>query len=884
MFDMSVSIDRVTFEHHRQALGIGESQPSVSWRFEGGAESWEQAAYQLEVVREHAQNVFTVNSTDSLFVPWPDAPLQSREQATLRVRAIGKADQPATPWSDWVSVETGLLDGEWSGIAPIAADREFNVSAPKEPVYFRREFDVGSKRVKRARLYITALGIYEAEINGQRVGDHVLAPGFQAHDHRHVYDTHDVTDLLAQGDNAIGVVVAEGWYSGRIYSSRDDRLRNYFGDTLGALAILIIDLEDGTEVKVVTDPSWKASLGPITDAELFNGEKYDSRLEENLEGWSTPSFSQEDDSWISVKERDPPKGVLTPPDGPPVRRLEEVKPIEFFKSPSGKQLVDFGQNLVGFLRISVEGPRGTNISFRHAEVLEFGELGIRPLRTADQLDILILHGNGPQVYEPRFTFHGFRYVQIDGWPEDETPLTADALTAVVVYSDMERTGYFECSHPGLNRFHQNVWWSMKGNFVSIPTDCPQRDERAGWTGDATIFNPTSNYLYDTAGFWRSWHKDIWSEMQAVTNMVVSYLHPMVPPDGVHSNPGRSLLMPTAIWGDVAVSNSWNLFKSFGNAGLLREMWPQAYNWMEKGIPRNEDGLWNRTTFQFGDWLDPLAPPESPGQGTTAAHLVADAYLVGMTEMMSWMAAALGSECQAQRYARKHEELRQLFLDAWTSDGQLANRTQTAYALGLHFDLFEEDQTPRAVETFLDIVAKNEHRIGTGFAGTPLIGSAFLKGGAVQDFYKMLLQTEVPSWLYAVEMGGTTTWERWDSMLPNGTINPGQMTSFNHYAFGSVAQWMHAIIGGISPLKHGWKKVAVAPVPGPGITSANATFVSGYGKIQSRWWVGDDGFHLEVTVPPNSAAVVTLPDGRDGEEVGSGFHTFHAPEYELPASL
>jgi alpha-L-rhamnosidase len=683
---MSVSLSRVSFEHHRVALGIGESSPRISWRFDGNATDWEQSAYDLEMYRSADTEpvLYSVNSTESLYVPWPAEPLKARERVQVRARAHGKSGQSSTPWSDWVAVETGLIDNNWGEAVPIAADRPFNASAPKEPIYFRKSFSFNST-IQSARLYITALGVYEAELNGEMVGDHVMAPGFQTYNNRHVYDTYDVTNLLQSGDNAIGITVAEGWFSGRLWSFEGVRSRNFYGDTVGALSLLAVTFKDGSTAEIPTDVSWHASTGPIRDSQIYDGEKYDSRLEAQFDGWSSPGFDESERDWVSVKQLPPLRGELVSPDSPPVRRMEEVKPQSVFTSPSGETLIDFGQNLVGWLRLTVSGPEGHVIHLRHAEVLEDGELALRPLRTAEAYDTLTLHGNGLQTWEPRFTFHGFRYAQVRGWPEGVS--IEDGITAVVTHTDMEETGWFECSNPLLNQFHSNVRWSMKGNFLSIPTDCPQRDERAGWTGDVHAFGPTSNFLYDTAGFYRSWHRDVEFEMRARDDdMIVPPIVPMLPPGGAPENGFGG--GPTAIWGDVAVGNPYNIWQTFGDPGMLEEQFAQAQNWIDKGIRRAENGLWDRSTFQFGDWLDPVAPPDSPEQATTHPHLVSDTYLIGMTALLAEMADALGQRCLGQTYRQRRQEHIQAFYDAWIDeDGEMANRTQTAYTLGIFFDIF-----------------------------------------------------------------------------------------------------------------------------------------------------------------------------------------------------
>ncbi|KAJ3537929.1 hypothetical protein NM208_g6122 [Fusarium decemcellulare] len=886
---MAVSIAQVSFEHHREPIGIGEAEPRISWRFDGNSVNWEQSSYELEVRRKNNDTVeaYTVESANSLFNPWPGNSLSSSEAATVRVKAFGQGGQTSTPWSDWVTVEAGLLsDDDWAGATPISAKRSYNASASKRPVYFRKGFSVDGEAISSARLYITALGLYEAEINGERVGDHVLAPGWQSYNYRHVYDTYDVTDLVKDGDNAIGVVVGEGWFSGRLFSFAPGTMeRNFYGDDVGVISLLIVTLQNGKVIKVPTDSSWKASVGPITDSQIYDGEIYDSRLEEDIKGWSTASFDSKD--WWSTSELPALKGKLSSPDGPPVRRIEERRPERIWKSPSGKTLVDFGQNLVGWVRLKVGGSSGTNVTIYHAEILQEGELDRGPLRSAKARDTFILNGEGIQTLEPHFTYHGFQYAQVDGWPEGE-PLNETSITAIVIHSDMEETGWLETSNPLLNQLHHNTRWSMKGNFLTIPTDCPQRDERMGWTGDALAFGPTANFLYDCSGFWKGWHRDVWADMQLNDTMIVPYIVPIIPPDRPISPEGGIKLAPTAIWGDIAISGPWQIWQTWGDVDMLADQYLQSKAWIDIGIDRDDTGLWNKTGYQWGDWLDPLAPESAPGNATTARHLVADAYLIGMTDIMVNMSQALGNTSAANEYRKQGSDLRKAFESTWLRDGKMANKTQTAYSLGIYFNLFRDAKDLEAAgDTLRNIIEENDYKVGTGFAGTWNLGHTLSTIGAADDFYKMLLQTEIPSWLYQVAQNATTTWERWDSLLRNGTTNGSGMTSFNHYAVGSVSDWMHRNIGGLSAAAPGWKTIKIAPVPGGGITYSKARFISGYGEVRVHWWFEDNkektlqhrnGFHLNAWVPPNSDAIITLPGSGQSEKVGSGFHEFHDPEY------
>ncbi|OQE20847.1 hypothetical protein PENFLA_c015G02397 [Penicillium flavigenum] len=866
---MALSLSQVSFEHHRTALGIGETSPRISWRFDGQVSDWYQKSYDIEVQKRGAAETFHVDSADSVLVPWPSDPLKSGEQATVRVKSTGSSDKASTPWSDPIQVEPGLLSPEdWRESAVLASDRATEINETHRPIYFRKDFAL-DQDILSARLYITALGLYEARLNGQRVGDHVLAPGWQSYTHRHEYNTYDVTDLLGNGDNTIGITVGEGWYSGRLTWNS---YRNIYGDTLGALCLLVVTNSNGSKTYISSDTTWKSSTGPIISSEIYDGETYDSRLEQK--GWDSPGFDQS--NWLGVRELNFSKDALAAPDAPPVKRVEEHPFADIFSSASGKTVLDFGQNLVGWLRIRVKGPRGQNITFVHTEVMEDGEVATRPLRTAKATDTFILSGEEDE-WEPSFTFHGFRYVQVEGWP-DETKLDNNSVTAIVVHTDMEQIGFFDSSNSLLNHFHKNILWSMRGNFLSIPTDCPQRDERLGWTGDIHAFSRTANFIYDTTGFLRGWLRDARSEQKEN-----NFSPPHVIPNVMGDSP------PTSIWGDSIVAVPWQLFQSFGDKDMLQEQYAGAKDWIDKGILRNEVGLWNRSTFQFADWLDPKAPPDDPGDATTDKYLVSDAYLIHSTELLANMSALLSHAEDAEEYTESRQKLTQAFQDAWVSqNGTMANETQTGLALPLYFKLFSEpEHYTSATNRLIDLVKENEYKVGTGFAGTHILGHTLSEYGAADTFFGMLMQEEDPGWLFQVVMNGTTTWERWDSMLANGSVNSGEMTSFNHYAVGSIGSWIYENIGGLTPSEPGWKKFNVEVHPGGGLSEATTKFTSPYGLISTHWELDESqedddcskeekAFRLTVQVPPNSQATIYLPSSGSAKRtvvVGSGVHKY-----------
>ena len=750
-------------------------------------------------------------------------------------------------------------------LVPITAS--FPGEPAERPIRFRREFELPGD-VVTAQLRVTALGVYTVSLNGNDIGDEVLAPGWTSYDHRLAVATLDVTSAVRAGANTIGITVAEGWYRGRLGFMGGRR--EIYGSEIGPLCELVVTHADGSTDEIVTDTAWRAGLGPFLAAGLYDGEVYDARLDDS--GWATVGF--DDTGWVPVAELAPlDDSRLVAPSSSPVRRIDELAPIAIFDAPSGATLVDFGQNISGRVRITVSGPAGTEITLRHAEVLEHGELGTRPLRGAAATDRYVLAGGGPETYEPTFTMHGFRYAEVTGWPGELRP---QGISAIVCHSDLEPRGTFACSNAALNRLHENVRWSMRGNFVSVPTDCPQRDERLGWTGDLAVFAPTAAFLYDCKDFLRSWFDDLTAEYDATGDVPV-----FVPTIDL----GFPSMGPTAVWGDAAVLVPWALWEQFGDLELLRHQYPTMRRYVEQ-VTRHasENHLWD-TGFQFGDWLDPAAPPERPENARTDKYLVATAYHAHTARLAARAAEALGEPDEALRFDALADAVGAAFRHEYvTPSGRMASDAQTAYALALRLDLFETaEQRSRAVRRLSELVTAGEHCIGTGFVGTPLVCDALADGGDLDQAYHLLLQDRCPSWLYPVSMGATTIWERWDSMLPDGSINPGEMTSFNHYALGAVADFLHRVVAGIAPAAPGYRRLTFRPRPGGGLTSASATLRTEQGTAAIEWHREAGLLHVQVTVPDGAAATVDLP-GITPTEVGAGVHTYeldHRPAADDP---
>ncbi|RJO73734.1 alpha-L-rhamnosidase [Nocardia panacis] len=864
---MKSHVSAPSFEHHRQALGIGEARPRISWTTRAPAE-WRQDGYEIEVVRANGE-VFRsgrIAGADSALVAWPTRALDSRESAQVRVGIWSQGTESV--WGPSATVEAGLLDpADWVAVPVGGAWPDGPDKDRRRPPLVRTEFPVQGK-VVRARLYITAHGVFRAEINGRRVGIDAMAPGWTVYPKRLRYYTYDVKDHLQPGANALGALLGDGWYRSRIglgvYGDWDR-----FGTDLSLLAQLEIDYADGRRQIVATGPDWTATPGPILFSGNYDGETYDARQE--IDGWSEAGTNAGRWEPVAVAARDP--RTLVAPEGPPVRCTEEVRPVAVLRTPSGRSVLDFGQNLVGRLRIRVAGPVGSRIVLRHAEVMQDGEIYTVSLRTAKATDTYVLRGRGTETWEPAFTFHGFRYAEIDGWPGDLAhAVAAGDIVARVYHTDMVRTGWFDCSDQLLNRLHENAVWSMRGNFLDIPTDCPQRHERLGWTGDIQLFAPTAAYLYDCSGMLSSWLRDVAADQ--LPDGTVTWYTPYVPTPGFWTYPPE----PSAVWGDVAALTPWVLYERFGDPEILRRQYDSARAWVDL-VDRlaGESRIWE-SGHQLGDWLDPSAPAHDPADGRTDRYLVATAYFAWSSAHLARYGEVLDRPDDATHYRKLAQEVRDAFVRRFydRDTHRLTSDSQTAYSLALAFDLLPEDERAAAADRLAELAAAEGFRIGTGLAGTASILDALSKSGRFDIAYRLLRQTECPSWLYPVVRGATTIWERWDSLRPDtGRVLEDKMVSFNHYALGAVADWMHRNIAGLAPAAPGYRTVLFQPRPGGGITSARARHTTPFGDAAIEWRIHEDVLDVGVSVPQGSDAIIDIP-GTPRHKVGSGAHRYRSP--------
>nr|WP_270889720.1 alpha-L-rhamnosidase [Pedococcus sp. 5OH_020] len=802
---------------------------------------WKQTAYQVEVSRDGSSKVYTELSSEQVLVAWPAEPLRSRESAEVRIRVAHDH-----MWSDWGprrTIEAGLLStSDWT--ARFISPQGIAAIGDRAPVLQGQLHVPGT--VQRARLYATAHGIYLASINGQRIDNTVLAPGWTSYEHRLRYHVYDVTDHVRTGDNTLEVLLGNGWYRGRLGYTND---RALYGDRLALLGQLEVTTTDGAVYVLATDRTWSARESEVITDDLYDGHTTDLRL----------GLLQSE--WVGVEVVDGDVDRLVAPDGPPIRPTDVLPARDVRSSPAGATLVDFGQNAVGWVRLTVRDlPAGAQVVVRHAEVLEDGELGVVPLRSARATDTWMVSGGDEVVLEPSLTLHGFRYAEVSGVPN----LRAEDIELVVIGSELERTGWFSSSHAALDRLHENVVWSARGNFVDIPTDCPQRDERLGWTGDLQVFGSTATFLFDMSGLLHSWLADLSAE-QFPTGAV-----PHVVPD-VNRNPLSAT--PAAAWGDAATIVPWTLYQRTGDLAILERQLPSMRAWVDcvadlAGVER----LWTGG-FQFGDWLDPSAPPDQASLAKADPDVVATAHLARSSWILSESARLLGRDDESENYRILSDEVRAAFARAFvTQSGRVISDAQTVYALAIEWDLLPSpEQRAEAGRRLADLVRTSGYRIATGFVGTPLVCDALTNTGHAEVAYRLLLQTACPSWLYPVSMGATTIWERWDSMRPDGSLNPSGMTSFNHYALGAVADWLHRVVAGLAPAGPGYRSLRVAPLPTPELTRASARHITPYGEASVSWHRANGRLTLDVRIPVGATAEVHVP-GRSGAElVGHGRH-------------
>ena len=838
-------VKQLVCEYKTNPLGIDVRQPRMSWQLVSSENNVMQSAYELRVAETVTKlksgkliwSTGKVNSAQSVNVIYKGPELKSMERVWWQVR-VWDNNNRATPWSEPVYWETGiLLPSDWK--ASWITCTEEKIDKPSKPAqYYRKEFSI-SKKVKYARVYATSLGLYELSLNGSKVSTDLFTPGWTSYTKRLQYQTYDVTSML-KDQNVIGIVLTDGWYRGKIGWMKE---WGYYGKQLALLAQIQITYTDGTTASIGSDPSWKVTTkGPIIESDIYNGELYDSRLE--LIGWDQAGYNAS--LWAGALATDLPKDILIAPQGVPVKAIQEIKPVKVFQTPKGETVFDMGQNMVGWVRLKVAGKKGDRVTLKFAEVLDkAGNFYTENLRYAKATDIYILNGQGTEVFEPHSTFHGFRFVKVEG--VNSSP-SLDQITGVVIHSDMKPTGSFICSDTLINKLQHNIQWGQKGNFLDVPTDCPQRDERLGWTGDAQVFSMTAAFNFDVAAFYTKWLGDLTADQ--LPNGKV----PHVIPDVMNEEGGSTA------WADASIIVPWTVYLAYGDLRILERQYPSMKAWVGYMTGRaGKDHLWIGDGH-FGDWLA-FATTDSDYPGaTTEKDLIATAYYFYSTNLLSKIAGIIGKREDSETYSRLAGQIKESFCREFvTLNGRLVSNTQTAYALALSFNLLPDILVPKAAAYFAADVKKFGH-LTTGFVGTPLLCKTLSSVGRDDLAYMLLLNREYPSWLYPVLQGATTIWERWDGQKPDGTFQDTRMNSFNHYAYGAIGEWLYRHVAGIDidPEDPGYKHILLAPHPGGGLQNASAEFLSMYGIVSSSWKFENSKFIYEVIIPSNTYGTVNLP--------------------------
>ena len=850
----TLRVEQLRCEYLKDPLGIDAAQPRLSWIVDSDQRGQCQTAYQVlvatspERLQQNEGDLWDsgkMASDETAQIAYAGKPLGSRQACFWRVRAWDRDGKP-TPWSKPARWEMGLLKaGDWNAQwieaklkaataaagSPAGAGVSVTVGpAPQNVPILRKAFTLAGKSVASARLYATALGLYEIRINGRRVGDHLLAPEWTDYRKRVRYQVYDVTSMLNRSDNAMAALLGNGWYCGHIGNGGF----HAYGTAPALLAQLEVTYSDGSVARISSDATWKVHASPILSSDFMLGESYDTRQE--VPGWD--HLGLDDAAWAPATVR---KEAARPLEGQvtqPVRQTGELRPKSLAEPKPGRWTFDLGQNMVGVVRLKVSAPAGTKLTLRHAEMLNpDGTIYTTNLRGAASVDTYVCKGGG-EVWQPTFAFHGFRYVELTGLGAKPA---VDAVTGIVIGSDTPRVGQFTCSDPRINQLQSNIWWGQRGNYLSIPTDCPQRDERLGWMGDAQVFVRTATANADVAAFFSKWLVDV-DDGQS--------------PDGAFSdvNPNTMGCGSVPAWADAGVICPWTIYQVYGDRRILERHLPAMTRWVEwcrrhsTGLVRDKD-----RGNDYGDWLSIGAD--------TPKDLIGTAYFAYSTNLVAKSYRAIGKADEAAKYEQLFRDIKAAFIKRYVAaDGRIRGNTQCCYAMALRFDLLPDQLRAKAAQYLEDDMKAKGWHLSTGFVGVSCLLPVLTDAGKLDTAYRLLMQDTFPSWLFSVKHGATTIWERWDGWTPEkGFQDPG-MNSFNHYALGSCGQWLFDTAAGIGldPEQPGFHHVILRPRPGDSLTSAAAGYQSIRGFIASKWAINGGTLTLDVTIPANVTATVYVP--------------------------
>jgi alpha-L-rhamnosidase len=838
-----LSLNHLKTNNLSNPIGIALEAPRFSWILESSKKNTLQTSYEIEV-KEGNKVIWKtgkVNSDQSIFINYNGPLLKSDTRYIWTVKVDDNQGQSATSKASFQTgikandiqakwINSGLKNDTVNGIVPM----------------FRKSFSA-KKGVAQATVYATSKGLYELNINGKKVGDSHLSPGWTTYNKHLQINAYDITAQLVSGQNVVGAYLGSGWYRTRLAWMNQ---QNIYGKETALLAQIIIKYKDGSTQTIITDGSWKVAESQIVYSEIYNGETIDARK------LQPEAFSSkfDDKNWQNAKVVDHKSDYLNMAINEPIKKNQELKP-KLITTPNGDKVLDFGQNMVGWISANVTGAIGTKVTLRHFEMLDkLGNPYYDNNRSAKAQFNFILNGKS-ELLEPRFTFFGFRYATVEGLNQ----VNSNDFTGHVLYSDMAQTGMFECSNPLVNQLQKNIMWGQMGNFLDVPTDCPQRDERLGWTGDAEVFSRTAAYNFNVNQFFAKWLKDL--AFDQYENGAV----PHVIPDVLQKTPfGHA--SQAAGWGDAGMIIPYNMYVVYGDKKILEDQYPS----MQASINyiRNEakNDLWN-TGFQFADWLS-YRVDDSKGMigqksAVTDNYLVAQAFYAYNVEIMMKTAQILGKDSDEAEYRELLARIKKQFQNEYmTTSGRLISETQTAYVLALAFDLLPENLRDQAVQRLVDNIKSYDFHLTTGFLGTPFLNPVLTRFGQHETAYKLLLQETYPSWLYPIKAhGATTIWERWDSMKADSTFQDPSMTSFNHYAYGAVGDWMYRNIVGIDTKDakgSGYKEIIIKPLPGGGLTHAKGSILTNYGQIKTEWKIDGKKYYMLVEIPANTTAEITFP--------------------------
>ncbi len=827
-------------EYLTNPIGIDVAKPRFSWQFSTTENNFKQMAYEIQVANTSAnfdqKNLLwssgKIASDQSVNIEYQGIPLKSMQRAYWQVRTWdhkGKVSNWSTP-AYW---ETGILDSTAWKAKWITMNSKDKVG---QCFYLRNEFE-STKKISSARVYVTSLGLYQLFLNGKKVGNDLFTPGWTTYSKRLQYQTYDITNILKQ-KNTVGAMLGEGWYRGNL---GEKTKRIPYGKQLALLLQIQINYTDGTNQTVISDENWKGSNAAIISSTIYDGEIYDARLEKS--GWLTTGF--DDINWKNTETIKYPKSILVAPQGVAVKAIQEIKPIKIISTPKAETVLDMGQNMVGWVRLKVKGNKGDTVTLKFAEVLDKeGNFYTENLRFAKATNQYILKGNEEEIYEPYFTFFGFRFVKVEGFPGK---IALDNFTGIVIHSDMKPTGTFSCSDTLINKLQQNIQWGQKGNFLDVPTDCPQRDERLGWTGDAQVFAMTAAFNFDVAAFYTKWLRDV--EADQLPDGKIPHVIPNV----------LGAKASSTAWADACVIIPWSMYKVYGDKRILEVQYKSMKAWVDYMKQRAGNKYIWISNEHFGDWLDFSSNQTASRKGNTDRDLIANAYFYHSTTLLAKIAGIIGKNEDAETYKKLAENVKNAFQREFiTANGRMISQTQTAYSLALAFDLLPENFVGKISNLLAADVRQTGH-LTTGFVGTPLLCSTLSAIGSDSLAFKLVTRKEYPSWLYPVTQGATTIWERWDGQKPDGTFQAVSMNSFNHYAYGAIGEWLYTRVAGlnIDPENPGYKHIIFSPHVGGGFTNAKVEFLSMYGIIKSAWEIKNNNFVYSISIPANTTGTVIL---------------------------